>query len=374
MRKAITVAAAAAALLLAGCGSGSSTSTPSVPKDFFGVDPGLAPDAQDYNQMAAAGVETVRVGLTWSAVQPQKGPFNWRVPDATTANLAANGIEYLPVLAGTPGWVADQPTTPPLASPQAKFEWAAFLKAAVGRYGPHGTFWRPSPDGGPSPFRALCHCDANPMPITSWQIWNEPSLTHYFNVASPVESYAELLRVSHDVITSADPHAQIVLAGVPGFAPKGGLDAWQFLSELVRIPGINDDFDVVSLHPYSRSVDQLESEIKRMRGVINENGDASKPLWITEMGWGSDPPDRFGFNKGVEGQKQLLTQAYSLLLRDRATWHLDRVYWFEWRDPPPSAQVGCSFCSSAGLEQNDRQPKPAYDAFTSFTRGQQAGG
>lgn len=374
MRKAITLAVAAAAFLLAACGSGSSVSAPAAPKDFFGIDPGLAPDAQDYTQMATAGVETVRVGLTWSAVQPQKGPFNWRVPDATAANLAANGIEYLPVLAGTPAWVGGGATTPPLASSQAKYEWAAFVKAAVGRYGPGGTFWSPSPDGGPSPFHVLCHCDANPMPITSWQIWNEPSLTHYFNVANPVQSYADLLRLSHDVITGADPHAQIVLAGVPGFGTRGALDAWQFLSELVRIPGINEDFDVVSLHPYSRDVAQLESEIKKMRAVMKENGDASKPLWITELGWGSDPPDRFGFNKGVDGQKQLLTQAYSLLLREHTAWHLDRVYWFEWRDPPASAQVGCSFCSSAGLLENDRKPKPAYDAFTSFTQGQQGDG
>jgi hypothetical protein len=103
--------------------------------------------------------------------------------------------------------------------------------------------------------------------------------------------------------------------------------------------------------------------------VMRENGDAAKPLWITELGWGSGPPDRFGLNKGVEGQEQLLTEAYSLLLRERTAWHIDRVYWFEWRDPPPSSEVACSFCSSAGLLRNDRQPKPSYDAFKGFTLG-----
>jgi hypothetical protein len=131
---------------------------------------------------------------------------------------------------------------------------------------------------------------------------------------------------------------------------------------------------VVALHPYSRNIGQLEFEIKKVRAVMKENGDAAKPLWITELGWGSDPPDRFGLNKGVDGQKRLLTEAFSLLLRERTTWHLDRVYWFEWRDPPPSAEVACSFCSSAGLLRNDRKPKPAYDAFTHFTDGQAIGG
>jgi polysaccharide biosynthesis protein PslG len=372
MRPKAIIAGAAVALLLAGCGSsasdsGSSGSAPA-PPDFFGVDPGFPPDAQDYQQMADAGVESLRTGLSWSAVQPQPGPFNWAASDARMAQLASHGIEYLPVLSSTPGWVATPPTTPPLASPKAEEDWTQFLKAAVDRYGPDGGFWTANPDGGASPYHALCDCDAKPMPVTSWQVWNEPSLTHYFNASSPVESYAQLLQISHDAITNEDPKAEIVLAGVPGFAKKGGLDAWEFLDQLFSTPGVNDAFDVVALHPYSRSIDQLELEIKKVRAVMKDNGDAARPLWITELGWGSNPPDRFGFNKGIDGQKELLTQAYSLLLRERAAWKLDRVYWFEWRDPPPSAEVSCSFCTSAGLLRNDREPKPAYDAFKHFAQ------
>jgi len=371
MRKPTIAAAALVAIVLAGCGSGSSTSAPaavSVPKDFFGVDPGVATDAQDFQHMPNAGVETVRTGLSWSSVQPEQGPLNWRVADVRVAQLAGNGMEFLPVLASTPAWIATPPATPPIGS-QAIEAWTQFLKAAVARYGPGGTFWQPAEGGGPSPFHSLCHCDADPMPISSWQVWNEPTLSHYFNVSSPVQSYAKLLQVSHDAITSVDPKAQIVLAGVPGFGTKGSENAWQFLGELFRTLGNGDDFDVVALHPYARSTSQLELEIKKVRAVMNENGDGAKPLWITELGWGSGPPDRFGFNKGTQRQAQLLTQAYSLLLRDRASWHLDRVYWFEWRDPPPSSELSCSFCGSAGLLQNDRKPKPAYDAFTQFTGG-----
>jgi polysaccharide biosynthesis protein PslG len=372
MRTTAIIVATAVALILAGCGSGSSTSSSSdegTPPEFFGVDPGFVPDAQDFQQMDTAGVETVRTGLTWSTVEPQPGAFNWRVIDARAAGLASHGIDFLPVVSSTPAWLATPATTPPLNSSAAKEAWTKFLKAAVDRYGPDGDFWKESPGGGPSPFHALCHCDAKPMPIADWQIWNEPSLTHYFNSTSPVEGYAELLRISHDAITSVDPKAQIVLAGVPGFAKKGGLDAWQFLDQLFKAPGVDGAFDVVALHPYSRDVDQLELEIKKVRAVMERNGDGALPLWITELGWGSNPPDRFGFNKGIDGQRDLLTQAYTLLLRERTAWNLGRVYWFEWRDPPPSSDVACSFCTSAGLLRNDRQPKPAYDAFTHFTQG-----
>jgi hypothetical protein len=200
-------------------------------------------------------------------------------------------------------------------------------------------------------------------------VWNEPSLVNYFTASPPVPSYAELLRISHDAIKGEDPDAQIVLAGLPGYPTKGGLTAWQFLGKLFHQPGVDRDFDVVALHPYSRDVAQLELEIRKVHAVMMKNGDGAMPLWITELGWGSAPPDQFEQNKGVQGQKRLLTQSFTFLLHVHERWHVDRVYWFEWRDPSPSAHLPCGFCSSSGLLRNDREPKPAYDAFTGFTLG-----
>jgi len=368
-RKMVVLGAAVAALFLTGCGSGSPASMPAAPPDFFGVNPGTAPDSRDFKEMANAGVETMRGGLRWSSVQPRPGPYNWHLTDATIGGLAAQGLGYLPILASTPSWVASRPTTPPIASPPLERAWEGFLGAAVARYGPGGSFWQPTPGGGQSPFHAQCDCDADPVPITSWQIWNEPNLVNYFTASPKVPSYAELLRISDDAIKAADPHAQVVLAGLPGFAATTGPTAWQFLRQLLDQPGVNGAFDVVALHPYSRDVSELGRQIQKVRTVMADNGDSAKPLWLTELGWGSEPPDQFALNKGIQGQKRLLDQSFAYLLRVQEKWRLDRVYWFEWRDPPPSAHVPCGFCSSAGLLRNDRQPKPAYHAFTSFSLG-----
>jgi hypothetical protein len=368
-RKTIVLGAAAAALFVTGCGSGSPASMPAAPPDFFGVNPGTAPDSRDFKEMANAGVETMRGGLRWSSVQPRPGPYNWHLTDATIGGLAAQGLGYLPILASTPSWVASQPTTPPIASPRVETAWEGFLGAAVARYGPGGSFWQPTPGGGQSPFHALCDCDAAPVPITSWQIWNEPNLVNYFTATPKVSSYAELVRISDDAIKAADPHAQVVLAGLPGFAATTGPTAWQFLRQLLDQPGVNGAFDVVALHPYSRDVGELGRQIQKVRTVMADNGDGATPLWLTELGWGSEPPDQFELNKGIQGQKRLLDQSFAYLLRVQEKWRLDRVYWFEWRDPPPSAHVPCGFCSSAGLLRNDRQRKPAYHAFTSFSLG-----
>jgi hypothetical protein len=369
-RKMIVLGAAVAALFLAGCGSGSPASMPAAPPDFFGINPGTAPDSLDFKEMANAGVETMRGGLRWSSVQPRRGPYDWDLTDATIGRLAAQGLGYLPILASTPPWVASKPTTPPIASPRVERAWEGFLGAAVARYGPDGSFWRPAPGGGQSPFHALCGCDADPVPITSWQIWNEPNLVNYFTASPKVSSYAELLRISDDAIKAADPHAQVVLAGLPGFAATTGPTAWQFLRKLLDQPGVDGAFDIAALHPYSRDVGELELQIRKVRTVLSDNGDSAKPLWITELGWGSAPPDRFELNKGIQGQKRLLDQSFAFLLRVQEKWRLGRVYWFEWRDPPPSAHVPCGFCSSAGLLRNDREPKPAYHAFTGFSLGE----
>ncbi len=59
----------------------------------------------------------------------------------------------------------------------------------------------------------------------------------------------------------------------------------------------------------------------------------TRPLWITELGWGSAPPDRFGINKGPEGQETMLKRSFKLILSNRRAWNVQRLFWFHWRDP-----------------------------------------
>ncbi len=52
--------------------------------------------------------------------------------------------------------------------------WQNFLKAAVARYGPTGRYWT-------TRYRQLYGASATPLPIQSWQVWNEPNLKKYFD-------------------------------------------------------------------------------------------------------------------------------------------------------------------------------------------------
>jgi hypothetical protein len=103
---------------------------------------------------------------------------------------------------------------------------------------------------------------------------------------------------------------------------------------------------------------------------MNKNGGRATPLWLTELGWGSGRPDRFGLSKGPVGQARLLTASFKLILNRRKAWNVQRLFWFDWRDPS-SADVGkCSFCATAGLLNYDRTRKPAYFAFRRFVNAQ----
>src|SRR5581483_2351839 len=107
--------------------------------------------------------------------------------------------------------------------------------------------------------------------------------------------------------------------------------------------------DVVAQHPYAPTVDAMGKAIARVRKVMANHGDGGTPLWITEFGWGSAPADGSGINVGPAAQAQMLTRSVSLVLSNRSAWNLQRVYWFDWRDPPPGAPYAdiCIRCGSA---------------------------
>jgi len=341
---------------------GGTTATPTAPastrSEFFGVTQGTRLDERDFQTMAATGIGEDRVQLMWGSVQPSRLSRNWGPTDTLIGGLASHGIRAVPFLWGSARWVTDSPPVPPLETTADEKAWRKFLWAAIARYGEGGSFWD-------TVYPQRFGADAKPLPVEAWQIWNEPNLEKYFAPAPSVEQYARLLRISHDAIKQKDPQAQIVLAGMPGY---GDVDAWDFLDNLYSIPGTEDDFDAVALHPYASNLDQLRSGIERIRAVMKEHGAQNTPLWITEVGWGSAPPDDFGLNKGLSGQKRLLSSSFELIDRNRKAWKIERVFWFDWRDPSNTEVVRCSFCASAGLLRSDRTHKPAYDAFHRFVR------
>jgi Beta-galactosidase len=368
MKRLLAVPVLATCLLLALLGTQPGAAKPTIPapRGFFGIDPQSALTDQDALYMRAGGIEAVRWPLPWNGIQPTPtGGYHWEGFDEIVEVAARHGLQMLPFVYGTPAWIARKYTTLPVNSARAKRAWAQFLEAAVRRYGPGGEFWAERAPGVVKYEPAI----PQPLPIRNWQVWNEANFFYFADPASPGR-FVRLLKVSSPAIKRVDPGAKVILSGLFGQpTAKGakGMPAAKFLSAVYRTPGIKRFFDGVALHPYAVFAGDLEEMVEELHEVTVENHDRV-PLYITEMGWGSDNNfNQVAFEQGKRGQVKQLTASYGYLLENRRRLNLKQVYWFSWKD----LEDMCTFCDSVGLfhEGLKFRAKPAWHAFVALTGG-----
>jgi hypothetical protein len=362
--------ARAAVLAVLACAAAPPPASAAVPDGFWGVVPINDLQSSEFGKMGTGGVATLRQLVLWPTVEPKRDEYNWNALDYVVANSAANGIEVLPFLYGTPAWArggckGSQNACmryPPLKK-KAAAAWQDFLRDFVARYGPQGSFWSDPADSYDPPF----------VPVTQMQIWNEPSSLTYWRPRPAPKQYAKLVRLSDAAIDSVDPSVEIVLAGIFP-SPEGGkkFRFTRFLEQFYDSRGVNKSFDVAAFHPYAATIGRLRNQIRTIRRAMRQGGATGKRLWISEIGWGSDPPQPGRpLIKGVEGQRSLLEQSFKLLEARRTQWKLEGVLWYSWRDPGIGYE-NCPFCSSSGLFKENGEPKPSWHAFVQATGGSEA--
>ncbi len=365
----------------------SAASTPARPakgSGFFGIVPQTGLTEKDVKYMKAGGIETIRWAMPWAAMQPtKKGEYVWEWFDPVVEQAALQGLRVLPFVVTTPAWLAKKQTTLPIHNAAQRQAWTKFLEAAAKRYGPGGEFWKlhapatireekEKEQQGPVYELEGAHLTpiAKPLPIRTWQVWNEANFFYFAYPVSP-HDYAKLLKLSSPAIKRAEPGAQVILTGLfgePSAGAKRGMPAAEFLEQLYRVPNIKSYFDGVALHPYAIDSEQLEELVERFHEVTVENHDRV-PLYITEMGWGSQNDFHINaFEHGVRGQVEELESAYTFLLANRTKLDLKAVYWFSWKDLAES----CSFCDSVGFFHAGAgfRAKPSWRAFVQIAHGQ----
>jgi polysaccharide biosynthesis protein PslG len=329
------------------------------PRSFFGIHPDyqhrpLQP--ADYGRMGAAKVGTVRFQLNWSQIERTKNTYDWARIDSLVVNLAKRGIEPRPFIYGVPPWAGGRKG---LHQPKGKAgnkQWSQFLRDVMRRYGRKGSIWKRP--GAP-----------RPKPVRVVQILNEVNSSKFYRPKPNPKRYGQLVKRSSKAIKRVDRKAKVLLAGM--FATpqsKNSIYSWKFLNRLYKVRGIKKSFDGVAVHPYSPNLRGIKQQIQLMRKVMKRNRDRKTKVYATEMGWGSAPKaGRNGLTKGPQGQAKMLRQSFKLLLQNRRKWKLAGLNWFTLRDAGPTGDP-CKWCPSAGLFTYHGQPKPAWNAFQSFTR------
>ena len=243
MRAALLAGAAVGILALGSLGCGSSggedeSTTARAPNEFFGVVTQGPVTDRDLKRMQQGNVGTLRFMIPWGALDTtaDRGPLDYSGIDELVLGAAERQIKLLPMLYGTPSWVAEdldgERCDPNCAayvprSAKALEAWHEFVDELVERYGPGGKVWKEHPG-------------TDPGPIRTWQIWNEQNSPTFYQPKVEPSSYNELLETSTDAIEAHDPNAEVILGGMFGTPFKGkppAISAADYLRQLYAIDG-----------------------------------------------------------------------------------------------------------------------------------------
>jgi hypothetical protein len=157
----------ALAALLIICACAPQAHAARAPKPFYGLMAAQDPTPSEIDRMGDGRVGTLRINFVWSAVQPREfGPLDWDYYDKIIGKAADRGIQVLPTVYSTPRWAARRANHPPKKSHLDDFR--TFVRTAVERYGPDGSFWE-------------THPEISSQPIAWWQFWNEPNFPNFWS-------------------------------------------------------------------------------------------------------------------------------------------------------------------------------------------------
>jgi hypothetical protein len=348
-----------------------------------------------FQTLTALRAQVLRVNLYWGGNQwaisrgakpvdptdPGDPAYNWAIYDRLVRYAHTFNIKIVFSILFTPGWANGNKGKN--VAPTKAADLVNFSYAAAERY---SGLWTPPPwqqdlsyGNGPTPLPR----------VDMWTAWNEPNNPNWLSpqykrsggkwvVASAV-AYAKICNAVYEGVHSVPiPGAnERVACGVTG--PKGNnapatkrasVDPMTFMLASKKA-GLKT-FDVYAHHPYSDVGDEPPTYVpsgKQARRIqlgninvlINQMTKlwGRKPLWITEYGYQTNPPDK---RYGVTWSKQALymKQAYAIARKNP---RIDMMLWFLVKDEPSLGGW------QSGLQTVTGKKKPSWNTFRALPRG-----
>ena len=250
-----------------------------------------------------------RVTLDWSAIEPAQGEYNWSGSnglDLQVAALAAQQRTIIGVLNGGPVYLVSSMDNP-VDQTQLLLRWAAFVQAAVDRYGDQIHIWEigaaiNTPSGiSPFLYPQNPHTQINPDPVL----------------------YAKLVKTASTVIKTTNPNAEVWTGSMVGFtSARCAMNPLTYLLELHgakawgALDGIEFDPDRGSTSPETASPvnprcasslsiadTSLKGETQAVQELIRQLGD--KLFRVSGLGWSADELAPLLVSRSIS-QEQLL--------------------------------------------------------------------
>jgi len=291
---ALALTAGSAALVLAlGAGAAAAAAPPPTPDSSanvqVGANTGVLFDSGHFRRsqidaqlaaLAATGATVARSDAPWEATEP-KPPllglihqYDWRFDDIIAGSLAAHGIRWIPIIDYSTPWAQSVPGQDHSA-PASVSDYAAYAAALASRYGPGGAFWKQN-------------SDLQPLPVDTYEIWNEPDHSTFWKPAPNPAAYAELYAHAQAAIAAVQPGAHVLIGGLT--QPSTFLPAM-----LASDPGIQNQIDGIAIHPYAATPAGVLTSVRTTRLLTRTLGLGAVPLYVTEVGWTTNPAKSFAW-------------------------------------------------------------------------------
>lgn len=305
---------------------------------------------QVFARCVEAGIRNVRADFDWWRFQNK--PEEWKSSRFAEilAKARAAGVTVLPIATG--GCNFSSPTS---GTPESFRRFGAFVGRLVGDF-------------------------KDDFPVV--EIWNEQNIGGFWPPQPNTAHYVGALREAYKAAKAAHPSVRVAFGGTAG--PDVGFYQQAYAN------GAKDCFDIVNIHPYcmpNAPEGWLERQLGLMRETMARNGDAAKPIWITEMGWATReiewPKSEYGMVRGafkalgLTGRKNLRV----LAIEQSHPGPTDRWFSEVWRQELPKGAelVNCTYgdvaerlaektCDAVVMPFDESCPLHATDALVNHVR------
>jgi hypothetical protein len=319
--------------------------------------------ADNLRQATVAGASVIHTTASWAGLAPTKpaNPANGDDPayklndlDELVFQAGLYGLRVMIDINGTPKWANGGKA--PNVMPKRLGDLTAFAKMLATRYNGrqgHGT-------------------------VSLWSVWNEPNLQLFLTpqytgkkIVGPA-NYAKLFKAAYAGIKAGNRLSKVAIGETSARGrdkPLAGVSAsvapGTFAKYLAKVPGLK--FDAWAHHPYPTSPNLPPTQKVRYPNVtlstlptFEKNLKAyfhrSVPVWITEYGHETKPPDPHGVSYAT--QAKYAVQALNIAKKDP---NVQMFIWFVFHDSAGNPW-------QSGLYAANNSQKPAYDAFGAVAR------
>jgi hypothetical protein len=319
--------------------------------------------ANNLRQASVAGASVIHTTASWASLAPTKpaNPANGDDPayklndlDELVFQAGLYGLRVMIDINGTPKWANGGKA--PNVMPTRLGDLTAFTKMLATRYNGrqgHGT-------------------------VALWSVWNEPNLQLFLTpqyvgkkIVGPA-NYAKLFKAAYAGIKAGNSLSKVAIGETSARGrdkPLAGVSAsvapGTFAKYLAKVPGLK--FDAWAHHPYPTSPNLPPTQKVRYPNVtlstlptfeknLKTFFHRSVPVWITEYGHETKPPDAHGVSYAT--QAKYAVQALNIAKNDP---NVQMFIWFVFHDSAGNPW-------QSGLYAANNSQKPAYDAFGAVAR------